>query len=125
VLPTALRDLSAFLREFNELQFDLLRTLCCERSRAHPLLAELVARIVDHEQRRRYRRAGPLAQFDDPLAAHEAAEAAADALRIAGQLPLVTSRVPLTRAELLPVGVFLELLAARLSACAPQRAVAA
>lgn len=125
VLPAALRDLTAFLREFNELQLDLLRTLCCDRTRAHPLLADLVESIVDHEQRRRYRRAGPVALLDDGLAPQEADAAAADALRIADQMPRLAARERLTRAELLPIGVFLELLGARLQSCVPQPAVAA
>ena len=125
VLPAALRDLTAFLREFNELQLDLLRTLCCDRSHAHPLLGELVARCVDHEQRRRYRRAGPVALLDDGVAPDDADAAAADALRIAEQVPQLAARARLTHAELLPIGVFLELLGTRLLSGVPQQAVAA
>lgn len=125
MLPAALRDLTAFLSEFNELQLDVLRTLCCDQSHAHPLLADLVARIVDHEQRRRYRRSVAVAPLDDGLAPHQADAAAADALRIAQQVPQLAACMRLTCAELLPIGVFLELLGARLQASVPQQAVAA
>jgi hypothetical protein len=119
VLTHQFRELTAYLHQFNELQLDRLRSVCCEGARASGFLCDLMRRFVDEEHVRRYGRPEPL-QFivvrEQPAALLE--RASADARDIAirvGQEP--PDR--LTRVELLPLAVFLEQVSARLESCLP------
>lgn len=116
-MSTPLSELIAYLSEFNEVQLDVLRASCAGAS-AYPLLITVVEHCIEAERSRRYRR-GAAARLP-ALREHPAdalMAAADDAHRIATSL-VSLGRAHLTRAEALPVIVFLELLGARLLACA-------
>ncbi len=122
VLTHQFRELTGYLRQFNELQLDRLRAVCCDGHLAEHFLCDLVRRFVDEEHVRRYRRPEPVRYLtvrEQPSlllvsAAHQARRLAA---ALADESP-----DRLTRAELLPLSVFLEQLSARLDACTPDAA---
>ena len=119
MLTHQFRELTAYLHEFNELQLDRLRGVCCEGVRASSFLCELVRRFVDEEHVRRYGRHEPVHYISvreqpAPLLERAASEAREVATRVGAEAP-----DRLTAAELLPLSVFLEQLSARLEACLP------
>lgn len=118
MLTQQFRELTAYLHEFNELQLDRLRQLCCEGARAEHFLCDLVQRFIDEEHIRRYGRRQPpdfLELCRQPVAQLQAA--ADDAREVAARLGEHTAKLHsdrLTPAELLPLTVFLEQLSSRL-----------
>lgn len=118
MLTHQFRELTRYLHEFNELQLDRLSIVCCGSERAQDFLCDLVRRFVHEEHVRRYRRAEPpryLVVAEQPETVLRAASH--DARVRAIEVAAGDARNRLTAAELLPVSVFLEQLAARLERC--------
>ncbi|MCA3216968.1 MAG: hypothetical protein ING59_00055 [Burkholderiales bacterium] len=115
MLSHRLRDLAHYLHAFNDMQLELLGTES-SRDGIDKLLHDLVARFIEDEYARRYRRQRRL----DEIVFRErpperVREAAAAARNLAGELAQ-RGAAPLTAAEALPVVVFFEQLAMRLDA---------
>jgi len=117
VLSHQFRALTQYLHAFNDMQLDALGHESC-RPEADDFLCDLVARFIDEEYLRRFRR---VHRLDFIIVGEQPAErlrhAASVARNLAAQLSQ-RSASPLTGAERLPVAVFLEQLAMRLDATA-------
>jgi hypothetical protein len=117
VLSHQFRSLSQYLHAFNDMQLDALGHESC-RAEADDFLCDLVARFIDEEYVRRFRR---VHRLDFIIVGEQPAErlhqAASTARNVAARLSQ-RSAGPLTGAERLPVAVFLEQLAMRLDATA-------